>query len=62
MAKIVGGIGVSHTPTIGFAVDNALSDQPSWRPVFENLGEVKQWLDRVAPDALFVIYNDHITS
>lgn len=62
MATIVGGIGVSHTPTIGFAVDKNLDDQESWKPVFENLGEVKLWLNKVKADVLFIIYNDHITS
>lgn len=62
MAKIVGGIGVSHTPTIGFAVDRDLGDQASWKPVFDNLGEVKSWLKKVEADVLFIIYNDHITS
>ncbi|MEM6625252.1 MAG: gallate dioxygenase [Pseudomonadota bacterium] len=62
MAKIVGGVGVSHTPTIGFAVDRDLGDQESWKPVFDNLGEVKDWLNSVDADVLFIIYNDHITS
>ncbi|MEM0928599.1 MAG: gallate dioxygenase [Pseudomonadota bacterium] len=62
MATIVGGIGVSHTPTIGFAVDRDLGDQGSWQPVFDNLGEVKDWLKSIRADVLFVIYNDHVTS
>ncbi len=33
MANIIGGIGVSHTPTIGFAQDKALREQPAWKPV-----------------------------
>ncbi|MEM9412966.1 MAG: hypothetical protein AAGA30_17790, partial [Planctomycetota bacterium] len=53
---------VSHTPTIGFAVDRDLGDQESWKPVFDNLGEVKDWLNSVDADVLFIIYNDHITS
>ena len=62
MAKIVGGIGVSHTPTIGFAVDRDLEGDPSWSPVFRNLGEVRDWIVDRDVDALFVIYNDHVTS
>ncbi|MEM8935610.1 MAG: gallate dioxygenase [Pseudomonadota bacterium] len=62
MAKIVGGIGVSHTPTIGFAVDQGLNDDEAWRPVFENLGEVRSWLDAVKADVIFIVYNDHVTS
>ena len=62
MAQIVGGIGVSHTPTIGFAVDRDLEGDPSWSPVFRNLREVRDWIVDRDVDALFVIYNDHITS
>ena len=62
MAQIVGGIGVSHTPTIGFAVDRDLEGDPSWTPVFRNLREVRDWIVDRDVDALFVIYNDHVTS
>ena len=62
MAQIVGGIGVSHTPTIGFAVDRDLEGDPSWSPVFSNLREVRDWIVDRDVDALFVIYNDHVTS
>ena len=62
MAQIVGGIGVSHTPTIGFAADRDLEDDPSWSPVFRNLREVRDWIVDRDVDALFVIYNDHVTS
>ena len=62
MAQIVGGIGVSHTPTIGFAVDRDLEGDPSWSPVFSNLREVRDWIEDRNVDALFVIYNDHVTS
>lgn len=62
MARIVGGIGVSHTPTIGFAVDRDLEGDPSWTPVFMNLREVRDWIVDRNVDALFVVYNDHVTS
>ena len=62
MAQIIGGIGVSHTPTIGYAYDRALREDPSWRPVFDNFDVVRAWLDAAKPDVLFVIYNDHVTS
>ena len=62
MARIVGGIGVSHTPTIGFAVDRDLEGDPSWTPVFMNLREVRDWIVDRDVDALFVVYNDHVTS
>src|SRR5438128_11814508 len=62
MARIVGGIGVSHTPTIGFARDLNKQSDPAWAPIFEAFAEVKGWVDRQKIDVLFMIYNDHITS
>ena len=35
MAKIVGAIASSHTPTIGFAFDTNKPDDPVWAPIFE---------------------------
>jgi gallate dioxygenase len=62
MARIVGGIGSSHTPTIGFAFDRRKQDDPTWAPIFEGFKPVQQWLADKRPDVLFFIYNDHITS
>lgn len=62
MARIVGGIGVSHTPTIGFAKDMKKQQDPAWAPIFEGFAEVRSWVERQKPDVLFMIYNDHITS
>jgi gallate dioxygenase len=62
MATIVGGIATSHTPTIGFALDTNKQNDPVWAPIFEGYEPVKQWLKDKAPDVLFFIYNDHVTS
>jgi gallate dioxygenase len=62
MATIVGGIATSHTPTIGFALDTNKQNDPVWAPIFEGYEPVKLWLKDKAPDVLFFIYNDHVTS
>ncbi|TIC82678.1 gallate dioxygenase [Nocardioides sp. GY 10127] len=62
MARIVGGIGASHSPTIGFAKDAHKEDDPAWAPIFEGFGEVRRWVQEQDVDVLFMIYNDHITS
>ena len=62
MAKFVGGIATSHTPTIGFAVDTKKQQDPVWAPIFKDYEPVRQWLKDKAPDVLFYIYNDHVTS
>lgn len=62
MARIIGAIATSHTPTIGFARDRSLSADPVWRPIFEAYGPIRDWLEDKRPDVLLTIYNDHITS
>ena len=62
MAKIVGGIATSHTPTIGFALDANKQHDPVWAPIFAGYQPVVKWLEDRKPDVLFLIYNDHITS
>ncbi|HTR09316.1 MAG TPA: gallate dioxygenase [Paraburkholderia sp.] len=62
MATIVGGIAVSHTPTIGFAHDAHKEQEPAWAPIFESFEPVKRWLREQQPDAIVYIYNDHVTS
>jgi gallate dioxygenase len=62
MARIIGGIAASHTPTIGFAFDKNKRDDPVWAPIFENFAPVADWLAEKRPDVLLVICNDHVTS
>ena len=62
MATIIGGIAASHTPTIGFAHDADKRHDPVWAPIFEGFAPTAAWLEAQQPDALVVIYNDHISS
>ena len=62
MARIIGAIATSHTPTIGFALDNQKQSDPVWKPIFEAYEPIRAWLADKRPDVLFIVYNDHITS
>lgn len=62
MAYIVGGVAVSHTPTIGFGHDSDKHSDPAWAPIFEGLKPVRQWFEQERPDAIVYIFNDHVTS
>lgn len=62
MARIIGGLAVSHTPTIGFAVDHDKQDEAAWAPIFQGFEPIKAWLKDQQPDVLFYIFNDHVTS
>jgi gallate dioxygenase len=62
MARIIGAIATSHTPTIGFAHDTKKGNDPVWKPIFEAYAPIRAWLEEKRPGALIVTYNDHITS
>ena len=59
MARIVGGIGASHAPSMEHAFDAGATETEEWKPLFGAFREVGEWLDRVGADRLVVIYNDH---
>lgn len=59
MAKIVGGINVTHVPYIGRALANKTQQDPYWKPFFDGFPPIHDWLAKVKPDVAVVIYNDH---
>jgi gallate dioxygenase len=61
MARIIGAVACSHTPTIGFAFDKHKQQDPVWAPI-EAFAPVQRWLAERRPDVLFFIYNDHVSS
>jgi len=62
MARIIGGIGTSHVPTIGVAYDKGRQEDPAWAPLFEGYKPVARWLAEKQPDVLLFFYNDHATT
>jgi hypothetical protein len=62
MARIVGGIGTSHVPTIAMAFDKGKQNDPDWTPLFKGYEPVARWLAEKKPDVLFFCYNDHATT
>jgi hypothetical protein len=62
MARIIGGIGTSHVPTIAMAYDRNKRDDPDWAPLFRGYEPVTAWLRQRRPDVLVFFYNDHATT
>ena len=62
MAKIVAGIGTSHVPAIGAAMDNGKMQEPYWKRVFSGYEHSQEWLRKLQPDVAIVVYNDHATA
>jgi len=62
MAKIFAGVGTSHVPAIGAALDTGKADEPYWKPIFDGYQRSKQWLAEMKPDVVILVYNDHGTA
>ncbi len=62
MARIIAGVGTSHTPAIGAAVDNGRSGEPYWVPLFKGYEPAKAWMARTEPDVVIMVYNDHVNA
>ena len=59
MAEIVGGVGTSHIPAVGAAIDKGKTRDPYWAPYFDKLPPAQKWIAEVDPDVCIVVYNDH---
>src|SRR3954451_9617756 len=62
MARIIGGIGTSHVPTIAMAYDKGKQNDPDWTPLFRGYEPVAKWLADKKPDVLFFCFNDYATT
>src|SRR6266478_1662940 len=62
MARIIAGVGSSHVPAIGAALDNGKTEEPYWKRVFSGFEKSKQWMANTKPDVAIVVYNDHASA
>lgn len=62
MARIVGGIGIAHTPSMGYQFDKGIKSgfEPAWQPWYDGTKPVKTWLTELAPTHIVIVYNDHM--
>ena len=62
MAKINAGVATSHVPAIGAAIDNGLTNNDYWKPVFAGFDFAKKWITQQKPDVILLVYNDHASA
>jgi protocatechuate 4,5-dioxygenase, beta chain len=62
MSRIVGGIGIAHTPSMGYQFDKGMRAgfDPQWRPWYDGTRPVKRWLADAGVTRMVIIYNDHM--
>jgi protocatechuate 4,5-dioxygenase, beta chain len=59
MAEVIGGVGTSHVPPIGAAMDHGKTDEPYWAPLFAGYDRAREWVAAAKPDVAVLVYNDH---
>jgi protocatechuate 4,5-dioxygenase beta chain len=59
MARLLGAICTSHIPAIGAAIARGKQNEPYWKPFFEGYPPIREWLAKVDPAAVVMLYNDH---
>jgi protocatechuate 4,5-dioxygenase, beta chain len=62
MGRISAGIGSSHVPAIGAALDRGATAHPDWEPIFNGYAWTRQWLTEQKPDVVILVYNDHASA
>ena len=62
MARLIAGVGTSHVPSIGAALDNGHSGNDYWKPLFDGFAPAREWMAREKPDVCIVVYNDHASA
>ena len=62
MAKIIAGMGTSHVPGVGAAMDNGKTDAAYWQPLFQGFAPIREWHKENVPDVNIIVFNDHATS
>jgi protocatechuate 4,5-dioxygenase beta chain len=62
MARITAGLGTSHVPAIGAAIDNQKTGTDYWRPLFAGYEASKRWMAAHTPDVVILVYNDHASA
>src|SRR5688500_187440 len=60
-SRIVGGIGLSHVPTVGRAIDRKRGQDTAWKPLFDAYVPVLEWLRKPNPYSAIVFSNDHLS-
>ena len=62
MARIIGGVGTSHVPAIGAAVDHGKTQTDYWKPLFDGYQGIRDWVEEHKPDVAIIVYNDHASA
>lgn len=64
VAQLIGGLGISHSPTMGGEYDRVRRERgvplPNWQPWFDGVESIADAVAALRPDHLVIVYNDHL--
>lgn len=55
MARIIGGLGSPHAPSIGALIDKGAWREPGWEKLLDGYRPMQDWLRERKPDAAILI-------
>ena len=62
MARISAGIGCSHIPAVGAAIDNGKTGEGYWPQALGPFDWTRTWEIAQKPDVILLVYNDHASA
>ncbi|MGB2492841.1 MAG: class III extradiol dioxygenase subunit beta, partial [Candidatus Puniceispirillum sp.] len=62
MANVFSGMGTSHIPAVGAAIDHGKQGEEYWQDYFKGLEPARAWHAQNKPDVAIIVYNDHASA
>ena len=62
MARLIAGMGTSHVPGVGAAMDNGKTHENYWVELFKGFEPIRAWHAKNVPDVNIIVFNDHAPS
>lgn len=62
MARITAGVGSSHVPLLGVAIDQGKTGDSYFAPIFAGYEWTRAWEEQERPDVIILVYNDHASA
>jgi protocatechuate 4,5-dioxygenase, beta chain len=63
MARLVAGLGISHSPSMGLEFDRGTGGgafSPRWQVWYDGTRQVQELVEKLAPRHFVIVYNDHL--
>jgi protocatechuate 4,5-dioxygenase, beta chain len=62
VARLTAGVGSSHIPALGAAIDLGKTGEDYWKAAFAGFDWTRQWEAAEKPDVVILVFNDHATA